>query len=61
MPSERELTSEDVARIIYDALRRDPKALVLGEPRRGEKTLVDGHFYLTSVARRVLTALRKAP
>lgn len=54
------LTSEMIAKAIYDGLRRHPRMLVQGEPALGERTLIDGEFHLTRVARRVIAVIEGA-
>jgi hypothetical protein len=51
------LTVDELAGILYEAIKRQPNVLVCGAPERGRKTLIDGDVYLRSVARTVLAAL----
>jgi Flp pilus assembly CpaF family ATPase len=52
------LEVEELAKVIFNAMARQPNTLVAGKPSRGQKTLIDGQFYLFSVATRVLNHLR---
>ena len=47
-----------VAKAIFDGLQRRNSGYICGDPRIGSKTTIDGRFYLMSVARHVLKALR---
>jgi len=47
-----------LADAIYDGLRKtSPRDLVSGRPAPHERTLIDGHFPLRAVARRLLRDL----
>ena len=49
-----------VAEAIFDGLKRRNRGYVSGVPRPGSKTTIDGEFYLMSMAREVLKALRSS-
>jgi hypothetical protein len=46
-----------IADAIFEGLKRRNRGYVSGKPRAGEKTRIDGEFYLMAVAGHVLKAL----
>jgi len=58
-PNRLALTAEEVAGIILDALRREPDAVVSGDPVRSQKTIIDGKFYTVRVGQAVLNEMNR--
>jgi hypothetical protein len=54
-PREKE---RKIAEAIYCGLQRRNRGYVVGKPGPHKKTIIDGRFYLMSVARQVLKALK---